>query len=178
MSNEPAGTPPIATFNMRPYWQMLAIVAIFAVWPMVVVYIAAVIADLNGCTISDAGPTLCMVMEADRGGLLYDMAGMVEVSYVVLPLGVALGFVWLCVLIISVMTWRRKRSGVPDATRITVNFGYYALSLLAILAVGYATLASWLPGPVLLLVCFVAIFWIASFLFALATTLRDKVRAK
>jgi hypothetical protein len=166
--------PPIAAFNMRLYWQALVLIGIFAVLPMAVVYLAAVIADLNGCTILDAGPTPCPIFGADRGGLLYDMAGMVQVSFVTLPIGIALGFVWLCVLIISVMTWRRKRSGVADATRIEVNFGYYALSLLGILAVGTATIAGWLPAPVLLVVSFVAIFWIFSFVFALVTTLRGK----
>ena len=178
MSNDAAGRPPIATFNMRLYWQALMLIAIFAVLPMAVVYLAASVADLNGCTILDAGPTPCLIFGADRGGLLYDMAAMVQVSFVTLPIGIALGFVWLCVLIISVMTWRRKRSGVANATKIEVNFGYYALSLLGLVAVGYATLAGWLPGPVLLLVSFVAIFWIFSFVFALVTTLRDKARAK
>ena len=178
MSPDPAGRPPTAGFDMRRYWQALAVIAIFAVLPQIIVYIASVIADLNGCSITDAGPTPCMVLGADRGGLLYDMAALVQVSFVVLPIGIALGFVWLCVLVISVMTWRRKRSGVADATKIEINYGYYALSFLAIVAIGYATLSGWLPAPVLLLVSFVAIFWIFSFIFALLTTLRDRARAK
>ena len=175
---EPTGAPPPAPFNMRPYWQLLALIAIFALAPMAIVYLASVIADLNGCTIVDTGPTPCVILGADRGGLLYDMASMVQVSFVTLPIGVLLSFLWLSVLIISQMAWRRKRAGVADATRMDVNFGYYGLSLLGILAIGYATLSGWLPAPVLMLVSFVGIFWILSFLFALFVTLRGKARAK
>ena len=176
--SEPAGAPPPAPFNMRPYWQLLGLIAIVALGPMAIVYLASVIADLNHCTILDSGPTPCVILGQDRGGLLYDMASMVQVSFVTLPIGILLGFLWLSVLIISQMAWGRKRSGVADATRMDVNFGYYGLSLLAILAVGYATLSGWLPAPVLMLVSFVGIFWILSFLFALFVTLRGKAKAK
>ena len=175
---DPTGAPPPAPFNMRPYWQLLALIAIFALGPMAIVYLASVIADLNHCTIVDTGPTPCLVAGQDRGGTLYDMASMVQVSFVTLPIGILLGFLWMSVLIISQMAYRRKRAGVADATRMDVNFGYYGLSLLAILAVGYATLSGWLPAPVLMLVSFVGIFWILSFLFALFVTLRRKAKAK
>jgi hypothetical protein len=172
----PAGPAPVENFAMRRYWQLLAVIGVFAVWPLPIVYIASVVADLNHCTIVETGATPCLVGGVDRGGLLYDMASLVQASFVTLPIGVALGFIWLCVLIINVMTWRRKRLGVPDATRMQPNFTYYGLALAAILLIGYATLMGWLPGPLLLLVCFVAIFWLFSFVFALVTTLRDKAR--
>ena len=178
MSNDVGGRTPIPAFNMRRYWQALALIALIVLLPMATVYLAATIADLNGCTILDAGPTPCVILGADRGEILYNMAAMVQVSFITLPIGIALGFIWPCVLVISVMTWRRKRSGVADATKLEINFGYYGLSLLAILAIGYATLEGWLPAPVLLLVSFVAIFWIFSFVFALLTTLRDRGSAK
>jgi hypothetical protein len=176
--SEPTGAPPPAPFNMRPYWQMLVLIAIFAAGPSVVVYLASALADLNHCTIIDAGPTPCLIFGQDRGGLLYDMATFVQVSFVTMPIGILLGFLWISVLIISLMAWRRKRSGVADATRMDVNFGYYGLALIAILAIGYATLSGWLPAPVLMLVAFVGVFWILSFLFALFVTLRGKARAK
>jgi hypothetical protein len=172
----PAGPAPVENFAMRRYWQLLAVIGVFAVWPLPIVYIASAIADLNHCTIVETGATPCLVGGVDRGGLLFDMASLVQASFVTLPIGVALGFIWLCVLIINVMAWRRKRVGVPDATRMQPNFAYYGLALAAILAIGYATLVGWLPGPLLLLVCFVAIFWLFSFVFALITTLRDKAR--
>ena len=178
MTIEPAGAPPLTPFNMRSYWQMLGLIAVFALWPYVIVYLASVIADLNRCTISDLGPTPCLVAGGDRGGLLYDMASMVQVSFVSMPIGLLLCFLWLSVLIISVMAYRRKRSGVADATKMDVNFIYYGLTLVGILAIGLATLSGWLPAPVLLLVSFVAIFWIFSFVFAVLSVLRGKAKAK
>lgn len=175
---EPTGPPPPAAFNMRPYWQLLALIVIVTAGPMAIVYLASVIADLNHCTITDAGPTPCIIFGQDRGGVLYDMAAFVQVSFVTMPIGMLLGFLWLAVLVISLMAWRRKRAGVADATKMDVNFGYYGLTLLGILAVGYATLSGWLPSPVLLLVSFVGIFWILSFLFALFVTLRRRAKAK
>ena len=52
------------------------------------------------------------------------------------------------------------------------------LALYNILAIGYASLVGWLPAPLLLLVSFVAIFWLFSFVFALVSTLRDKAKVK
>jgi len=95
MSALPAGAPPAAGFNMRRYWQALVAIVVFALWPYVVVYAASAIADLNHCTISDLGPAPCLVFGSDRGGLLYDMASMVQVSFVVTPIGILLGFVLL-----------------------------------------------------------------------------------
>ena len=177
MTIGPSGAPmPADRFEMRRYWQLLAIIAVFAIWPLPIVYVASVIADLNHCAIVETGATPCLVGGVDRGGLLYDMASLVQAGFVTLPLGIALGFIWLCVLVINVMTWRRKRLGVPDATRMQPNFTYYGLALAAILLIGYASLAGWLPAPLLLLVSFVAIFWLFSFVFALVTTLRDAAK--
>lgn len=172
----PSGPAPVEGFAMRPYWQLLAVIAVFALWPLPIVYLASAIADFNHCTIVETGATPCLIGGVDRGGLLYDMASLVQASFITLPIGVAMGFVWLCVLLINAMAWRRKRLGVPDATRMQPNFAYYGLALAAILAIGYATLVGWLPAPLLLLVAFVAIFWLFSFVFALVTTLRDKAQ--
>jgi hypothetical protein len=172
----PSGPAPLERFRMRPYWQLLAVIGVFAAWPVPIVYLASVVADLNHCTIVETGATPCIISGVDRGGVLYDMASLVQASFVTLPLGVTLGFVWLCVLVLNAMAWRRKRLGVPDATRMRPNFTYYGLALAAILGIGYATLVGLLPAPLLLLVSFVAIFWLFSFVFALVSTVRDKAK--
>ena len=53
-----------------------------------------------------------------------------------------------------------------------------ALSLIGLLAVGYITLVGWLPGPVIFLVIFGAIFWLFSFFMSLAISVRDRVKSK
>ncbi len=86
--------------------------------------------------------------------------------------------IWICILALSYMAWRRKAMGVKDFTRVEVNFGYYALALFGIMVIGLATLQGLLPGPVIFLVIFAGIFWIFSFLMALSVALRDRAKAK
>ena len=69
MSGDAAGAPPPARFAMKLYWQLLALIAVFAFAPWVIVYIAAVIADLNGCTLSATEALPCVI-----GGALSNVA--------------------------------------------------------------------------------------------------------
>ena len=84
--------------------------------------------------------------------------------------------IWASILTVSYMAWRRKAKGVADFTKIEVNYAWYGVGLLAILAVTAMIFAGWLPFPVIFLVIFVLIFWVFSFLMALSITIRDKVR--
>jgi len=53
-----------------------------------------------------------------------------------------------------------------------VNLWWYALALVAILALGWATLQNLLPVFVVPLVIFATIFWLASFVMAFVAKLR------
>src|SRR5262249_32979748 len=144
-----------------------------------IVYIAAVIADVNGCTLSPTEALPCMIFGADRGETLFALASFAEFAYISLSVGAMLLLILAGILGVSFMAWRRMASGVDavaDFTKIEVNFGWYGVGLIAILAATAAVLAGWLPGVVIFLVIFVAIFWIFSFLMALSVTIRDKVR--
>ena len=176
MSRDAAGAPPPAPFELKIYWQILGLIAFFALAPWVLVYIAAVIADLNGCTISPDEALPCMIGGADRGGLVFGLASFAEFAYVSLSVGLMLVLIWIAILTVSYLAWRRKALGVRDYTKVEVNFGYYGVALIAILAGTAAVLAGWLPGPAIFLVIFVFIFWVFSFLMALSVTIRDKVR--
>jgi type IV secretory pathway VirB2 component (pilin) len=172
MTPEPAGAPPAGRFAMRPYWLLLGLIALLGLAPPVLGLLGASLAEKSACAPGAEGPTACNGLIA---GLL-DLGGMTEVTT---PVASLLGLVWVVTVGISVLAWRRKRSGVGDATKLEVNFGYYGLALLAIVLTGYATLNGWLPGPALLLVLFAAIFWIFSFAFALLSVLRDsRTKAK
>jgi hypothetical protein len=176
MSREAAGAPPPAPFELKIYWQVLGLIAFFALAPWVLVYIAAVIADLNGCTLSATEALPCIILGGDRGDTLFGLASFAELAYISLSVGLMLLLIWIAILVVSYMAWRRKAQGVADYTRVEVNFGYYFAALVAILAGAAAVFAGWLPGPVIFLVIFVAIFWVFSFLMALSVTIRDKVR--
>lgn len=176
MNREAAGAPPPAPFAMKPYWQVLGLIGLFALAPWVIVYVAAVLADLNGCTLSAETPLPCTIFGADRGELMFGLAGFANFAYISLSVGLMLTLIWSAILAVSFMAWRRKASGAADFTRIDVNFGYYGIALLAILAATAAIFAGWLPGPLIFLVIFVFIFWVFSFLMVLSTTIRDRLR--
>ena len=178
MSREASGAPPPAPFGMKPYWQVLGLIALFALTPWVLVYIATVIADLNGCTISATEVLPCLMLGGDRGEFLFSLASFADFAYISLSVGSMLVLIWICILTLSYMAWRRKAMGVKDFTKIEVNFGYYALTLFVIMATGLVTLNGFLPGPVIILVIFAGIFWIFSFLMALSIALRDRAKAK
>jgi hypothetical protein len=176
MNRDAAGAPPPAAFEFRIYWQVLGLIAFFALAPWVIVYIAAVIADLNGCTISPTEVLPCLIGGVDRGQMVFGLASFADFAYISLSVGLMLVLIWGAILTVSFMAWRRKAKGVADFTRIEVNFAWYGVALLAILAVTAMILAGWLPFPVIFLVIFVLIFWVFSFLMALSVTIRDKVR--
>jgi hypothetical protein len=176
MSRDAAGAPPPAPFEFKLYWQVLGLIAFFALAPWVIVYVAAVIADLNGCTLSATEPLPCMIFGADRGETLFGLAGFADFAYISLSVGLMLVLIWGAILTVSWMAWRRKAKGVADFTKVEVNFSWYGVALLAIFAVTAMILAGWLPFPVIFLVIFVLIFWVFSFLMALSVTIRDKVR--
>ena len=176
MSREAAGAPPPAPFEMKIYWQVLGLITFFALAPWVLVYIAAVIADLNGCTLSATEALPCLIGGVDRGEMVFGLASFAELAYISLSVGLMLGLIWIAILAVSFMAWRRKALGVRDYTKVEVNFGYYGVALIAILAGTAAVFAGWLPGPVIFLVIFVFIFWIFSFLMSLSLAIRDRVR--
>jgi hypothetical protein len=176
MSRDAAGAPPPAPFEFKIYWQVLGLIAFFALAPWVIVYIAAVIADLNGCTLSAIEALPCMIGGADRGETLFGLAGFAELAYISLTVGVMLLLIWAGVFAISYAAWRRKARGVKDFTKIEINYGWYGVALLAIFALAAMVVAGWLPMPVIFLVIFALIFWVFSFLMSLSLTIRDRVR--
>lgn len=176
MSRDAAGAPPAAPFEFKLYWQVLGLIAFFALAPWVIVYVAAVLADLNGCALSATEALPCMIWGADRGQMLLGLASFADFAYISLSVGLMLVLIWGAILTVSYMAWRRKAQGVKDYTKVEVNFAWYGVALVAILAVTAMILAGWLPFPVIFLVIFVLIFWVFSFLMALSVTIRDKVR--
>ncbi len=179
MSDVPTGAKPAEErFVFTPYWQSLIVILLIALWPFAISYFASAIADLNACTIDIVGPSPCVVMGNDLGVLLYQMGTVLDLGLVFGGIGAMLGIVWLAILTLNYMTWRRKRSGVADATRMDVHFGWYAVTLAVILGLALGTVNGWLPAPLLLLALFMAIFWAFSFMFAVLSVWRGRMKAK
>jgi hypothetical protein len=157
---------------MGRYWFVLALILIFAAWPLPPVVIANIVAALNHCPLVEAGPQPCPLGGGDWGGPLWSMASLIKVSFFSIPAGATLLFFWLLVLVVSLATHVRRQSGNNTPRLERVNFLWYALTLVAILGVAYMVLSGWLPGALLFLVVFAVIFWLFSFVFALYSTLR------
>ncbi len=169
--SEPAG-PATAPFRMGRYWFALVLILIFAAWPLLPVAIANGIAIANHCMLAEAGPQPCPVGGGDWGPTLWGMASLVKVSFFSIPAGVTLIFFWLLVLIVGLATHLRHQTGSNTPRAERVNFLWYGLTLVALVALAYMTLQGVLPGVLLFLVIFAAIFWIFSFAFAVYSTLR------
>ena len=169
--SEPSGAAP-TPFRMARYWFVLALILLFAAWPLLPVLIANLIAAASHCALVEAGPQPCPVGGGDWGGPLWSMASLIKVSFFSVPAGVTLLFFWLLVLVVSLAAHVRRQSGSNAPRLERVNFLWYALTLVAILAVAYMVLSGWLPGVLIFLLAFAAIFWLFSFVFALYSTLR------
>jgi hypothetical protein len=167
----PAG-PATAPFRMGRYWFVLALILIFAAWPLLPVAIANAVAAMNHCPLLEAGPQPCPVGGGDWGATLWGMASLVKVSFFSIPAGVTLLFFWVLALVVGLATHVRRESGTNTPRADRVNFLWYALALVVLLAVAYMVLLGVLPGVLLFLVIFAAIFWIFSFAFAVYSTLR------
>ncbi|HEV7291445.1 MAG TPA: hypothetical protein VGN79_03915 [Devosia sp.] len=81
----------------------------FAVWPIVSVVLAIVLADANGCEIGKMAPQPCPVLGLDIGGLLYAMKGLSWLAVMTLPLGGGALIAWTAVFLIHLLAWRRFR---------------------------------------------------------------------
>ena len=164
--------PQPAPFRKDRYWLVLALILLFAAWPLVPAALANVVAAANHCGLVEAGPQPCPVGGSDWGGPLWSMASLVKIVFFTLPAGATLLFFWLLALIVGLTTYARRQAG-SNAPRLEhINFLWYALALAVILAVAYMVLSGVLPGILLFLVIFAAIFWLFSFAFALYSTLR------
>ena len=59
-----------------------------------------------------------------------------------------------------------------------VNFLWYLIALVPILALGYAGLVNWLPGMVVLLAVFAFFMWLFSLVFTLYAVIRRKLKER
>ncbi len=85
----------------RRGWRMGAAVAAVALWPVASVAVASGAAEALGCVVHEAGAQPCPSALGDVGGPLNTAFVSGWAMLATLPLGLALGLVWLLV-------WRRS----------------------------------------------------------------------
>ena len=95
-------------FGMKGYWIALVAILIFSVLPMVSGMTAAAIAEANGCILNEGTSHPCIVLGMDWGDLLYAMGVLTWLMFFTFPAAFVLFLVWIAVLVIHRIAWRRK----------------------------------------------------------------------
>lgn len=102
---------PQRRFPWLQYWLGFAVIVLLAVWPLVSVLISASIAESHGCRLDEGSAHACIVWGSDWGGVLYTMAVMGWLMLATLPLGGGALLVWIVVLAIHYLAWRKQEFG-------------------------------------------------------------------
>lgn len=107
-----SATTPARRFTWWIYWLPLALILIFALWPVASVATAGWIAEVNGCIVDEGSIHPCIVNGADWGDTLYTLGVLGWFMLATVPMGGIALFVWLFVLIIHRVAFGRSlRSG-------------------------------------------------------------------
>ena len=91
------------------YLRVFGIGALLALAPVISVAMAGGIASLNGCPLTEANITPCVVLGVDLGGVLYGMGVMGWMMLLTLPAGAVAGIGWVVVLL-GHLLWHNMRS--------------------------------------------------------------------
>ena len=97
-------------FGMKGYWIALVAIAVFSILPLISVLVASGIAGANGCVIGGS-PTPCIILGADWGEALYTMALLSWLMFFTFPAAFVLFIIWMIVLTVHRIAWRRNSSG-------------------------------------------------------------------
>ncbi|MBD8066467.1 hypothetical protein IC608_13405 [Devosia sp. PTR5] len=95
-----------------PWWVyglLLVVILLFALAPVISVVIASWLAESNGCTLNEGSINSCMIGGSDWGGTLYTLFVLGWFALATLPLGGGALIVWLVILIIHRLAWRRMQ---------------------------------------------------------------------
>jgi hypothetical protein len=97
-------------FPWAVYWLVFAILVVLTIWPVISVLAASSIAEANGCALDEGSVHACLVNGADWGEALYAMGVLGWLMLATLPLGGGALLVWLIILIIHRIAWRRRKT--------------------------------------------------------------------
>ena len=98
-------------FPWWAYWLFLAVIALFALAPIISLAVGGTIAETNGCTLTEHDIHPCIIDGNDLGPLLTGLSLLGFFAIATLPLGGAAFFVWLATLIIHRIAWGQMQKG-------------------------------------------------------------------
>lgn len=112
MTEQPAGVT-AARFPWMAYAIIWAVILLLTILPLLSVLFTAGVAEAHGCHVDEGSVHVCMVMGQDWGELLYFTGVMGWMMLLTFPLGGGAFLVWLILLIIHRIAWRRARKAAP-----------------------------------------------------------------
>jgi hypothetical protein len=91
---------------------IVACIVLIGVAPILSTVVAAQVANANGCTLNESGPQPCVINGVDYGETLLNMAMMVLLTLVSVPIAIGLFVIYVIVwgVILIVMVVRRRRA--------------------------------------------------------------------
>lgn len=99
---------------MRIGRQIMLWIAALALAPLFVISLAAAVAGLLKCQLSDFGPTHCALFGTDIGGLLSGALTIGWMALVTIPLLMAIASLWV---LVEAFVWKRRRRKARLAAR-------------------------------------------------------------
>lgn len=93
---------------MGRHLAVLAVIALVAFFPLLMMFTAAWIASLAGCNLDEGSAHMCVIFGSDKGEMLYNMFAGGWMTILTLPLGAALFLLWLLATVGRIL-WRRRR---------------------------------------------------------------------
>jgi hypothetical protein len=90
------------------YWIVLFLIVLFAFAPVGSVVACGVIANAHGCKVDEGSVHPCIINGRDYGQLLYTLGVLGWLMLVTLPGGLFAFVIWLMVLILHRVSWRKR----------------------------------------------------------------------
>lgn len=91
---------------MRLSRRIMTIMAALSLLPLVGILLTALLAGLFGCEVNEGGPTPCLIMGMDAGGMLSGMMTLGWFALLTIPLLMMLVGVWA---LVEAYMWGRQR---------------------------------------------------------------------
>ena len=101
-------------FPWGVYWLLFGVIVLFALAPIFSALFSGLLAEVNGCTLTEHDMHPGMVGDFEFGGVISFFFVLGLFALATLPLGGGALIVWLATLIIHRIAWRRMQKGTTS----------------------------------------------------------------
>lgn len=110
-----AAAPPRRRFPWIIYPIVLLLILLAAFAPLISVAIAGAVAEAHGCTLHEGFKNPCLINGVDYGDTLYTMGVLGWFMLATLPIGAFACLIWAVILIVHLVSRRRRQPSVATA---------------------------------------------------------------